>query len=127
MKKVIAIVALLVLVCSVAYAEIGNLKDMTTDELIALRTSIEQELIERGETKVLKVPAGTYIVGEDIPAGKYSISTKQIMATVLVNEYQEMFMVTPDEEVGKVTLKDGDKIQCSTTIFLTKYSGLKFD
>lgn len=127
MKKVIAIFVLLLIVCSVAYAETVNLKGMTTDELIVLKTAIEQELIDRGEAKSIKVPAGTYIVGEDIPDGKYSISTKQIMATVLINDYEEIYMVTPDEEVGKVTLKDGDTLQCSTGIILTKYTGLKFD
>lgn len=125
MKKLVAIIAVLVLLCGVAYAAV-ELSSMSTDELIKLKTSIEKELIDRGAVKSANIPAGEYVVGTDIPAGSYSISTTQILATIVYGDYN-MYVVTPEEGVGKVTLKDGDSFQCSSTITLTKYAGLSFD
>ena len=125
MKKILTVILLLVLTCSVAYAEI-NLSSMTTEELIALQTSITKELMDRGAMKSANVPAGEYIIGKDIPAGDYSISTTQIVASIVYGDFN-MYVVTPDAGVGKVTLKDGESFQCSSSITLTKYAGLNFD
>ena len=127
MKKIIAAIVVLVLFTGIAYAETVNLKGMSSEELIRLQTSILQELMDRGEVRSATIPAGIYTIGDDIPAGSYSISTKQIMASIAINEYEQLFIVTPDDGVGKITLKDGDVFECSTTVVLTKYSGLKFE
>lgn len=115
----------MVLLFSVALADV-DLATMTVDELITLKTQIEQELINRGAVKSATVPAGKYIVGKDIPAGDYSISTSQYMVVVTIGSLN-MYVVTPDEGVGKVTLNEGDSFECSSTIVLTKYAGLNFD
>ena len=125
MKKILTVILLVVLTCSVAYAEM-NLSSMTTEELIALQTSITKELMDRGAMKSASIPAGEYVIGKDIPAGDYSISTTQVLVTVIYGDFN-MYVVTPDDGVGKVSLKDGDSFQCSSTITLTKYAGLTFE
>ena len=125
MKKIVSVVLLLVLTCCVAYAEV-NLSTMTTEELITLRTSIVKELMDRGALKSANVPAGEYVIGKDIPAGDYSITTTQILVNVIYGDFN-MYMVTPDNSVGKITLKDGESFQFSSSITLTKYAGLSFN
>ena len=127
MKKFLSfLLAVLLLVPICACAEV-DVKALPTDELIKLRASIVDELMARGEMKSANVPAGEYTVGEDIPAGSYSITTDQIIVTVIINEYEGMYVVSPDSPVGKITLKDGDKFQISGNIVLEKYAGLSFE
>lgn len=127
MKRFLCFLVMVILVIpSLACAEI-DIKTLSTDELLSLKLLIIQELIDRGEVKSATVPAGEYIVGEDIPAGSYSMSTDQILVTVVVNEYDGMYVITPDNGIGKLVLKDGDKLQLTSTVILTKYSGLTFE
>ncbi|MBR2565639.1 MAG: hypothetical protein IKE29_13585, partial [Paenibacillus sp.] len=94
---------------------------------LALRVSIVDELMARGEMKSANVPAGEYVVGDDIPAGSYSITTDQLLVTIVIGDYDGMYVVSPDSPVGKLTLKAGDKIQITGKIVLTKYAGLSFE
>lgn len=111
---------------ALAVAEV-DVKALSTEELIALRLSIVQELMDRGEMKSATVPAGEYIVGEDIPAGSYSVTTDQILVTLIIGDYDGMYVVSPDSPIGKITLKAGDKIQVTSKVFLAKYAGLSFE
>ena len=127
MKKILcSLLVILLLVPVFASAEV-DVKMLSTEELIALRVSIVDELMARGEMKSANVPAGEYIVGEDIPAGSYSITTNQILVTIVIGDYDGMYVVSPDSPVGKITLKAGDKIQFTGGVVLTKYAGLSFE
>ena len=127
MKRVITLIITVFLLSQSALATEVDLKDMTLEDLIPLRIALVQELMDRGELKSATVPAGDYTVGTDIPAGSYSISTSQVMVSVVINEYEELFVVTPDNGVGKITLEEGDVFTCSSTIELQKYAGLSFE
>ena len=110
----------------IAMADV-DVKSLPTEELISLKLAIVQELMDRGEMKSATVPAGEYIVGEDIPAGSYSISTEQVLVTIVINDYDGLYMISPDTGVGKITLKEGDKIQFTSTVILSKFAGLSFE
>ena len=127
MKKVIAVFLSILLLSQIAYASDIDLKNISTEDLIKLKTSIMEELMDRGEQKSAQVPAGEYTIGTDIPAGSYSLSTDQIVVTVTVNGYEQMFVITPDDSVGKITLNDGDIFTNSSTIVMEKYSGITFE
>lgn len=127
MKKALScLLAVFLVVPVLAYADV-DVKSLSTEELIALRVSIAAELMDRGEMKSATVPAGEYIVGEDIPAGSYSITTNQILVTVVIGDYDGMYVITPDSPIGKLTLKADDKIQFTSTVVLTKFAGLSFE
>ena len=127
MKKFLGFLfAVLLLLPIFASAEV-DVKSLSTEELLALRVSIVDELMARGEMKSANVPAGEYVVGDDIPAGSYSITTDQLLVTIVVGDYDGMYVVSPDSPVGKLTLKAGDKIQITGKIVLTKYAGLSFE
>lgn len=127
MKRIVATLLAVLLLSHVTFASDIDLKGLSTDELIELRRAISQELVDRGEFKTATVPAGEYTIGTDIPAGDYSISTDAVMATVTVNSYEQLYVISPSDGVGKMTVIDGDTFATSTTIVLEQYSGLTFE
>ena len=73
MKRAISgLIAVLILLCSVSFAEIPDLTGLSAEELLRTKEEIERLLYEEGKTSELRI--GTYIVGEDIAEGTYSIS-----------------------------------------------------
>lgn len=54
-----------------ALADTVNLSSLSNEELVALLTQINQEIVDRGINKVAKLPQGAYIAGKDLPAGRY--------------------------------------------------------
>lgn len=76
MKKVIAIALALVLLLSVgaaAFADV-DLSGMSFEELVALKDQINLAIWNSQEWQEVTVPHGVWIVGEDIPAGKWTIT-----------------------------------------------------
>ncbi len=127
MKKFLGFLFVVLLLLPIFASAEVDVKSLSTEELLALRVSIVDELMARGEMKSANVPAGEYVVGDDIPAGSYSITTDQLLVTIVIGDYDGMYVVSPDSPVGKLTLKVGDKIQITGKIVLTKYSGLSFE
>ncbi len=127
MKRIPCLLLTIALLLPVFALADVDVKSLSTDELLSLRLAIVQELIDRGEMKSANVPAGEYTIGEDIPAGSYSITTEEILVSVVIGEYDGMYVVSRDSPVGKITLVDGDKIQFTGKVVLTKYAGLSFD
>ena len=128
MKKIIVLLFMSIMFSHLVFAATDiDLKSLSTEDLVALRQEINQELADRGEFKSATVPAGKYSIGTDIPAGEYSVSTSQILTTVTVNGYEQMYAITPKDGVGKITLKEGDSFETSSTVILEQYSGITFE
>lgn len=73
MKKIFSLLlALALLLPAMASTEI-DLSALSFADLVALRQQISQELITRPEWKEVTVPQGVWKVGEDIPAGHWTI------------------------------------------------------
>lgn len=125
MKKLVSLFAALMLIPSFSFAE-TDLSGMSVDDLVSLKTAIVGELMARDEVKIVTVPAGEYIVGEDIPAGKYSVATSASMVMLTVNEYKEAYVVTPNDPIGKLSLKNGDVLALSSGCDFSVYVGLGF-
>ena len=77
MKRIISIIAIIALLITlftpIALSDSIDLSSMSWDELVALSAKINAELMSRPEFKEVTVPRGAYKVGEDIPAGKWTI------------------------------------------------------
>lgn len=76
MKNIVSVfLCLVILSCAltVPAARAENVSEMSYERLIQLRQRVDQEIISRPEWKEVTVPAGIYKIGEDIPAGTYSI------------------------------------------------------
>ena len=74
MKKLF-IVLLIVLLAfpPLSFADSIDLSNLSFDELVSLREEINLALWKTEEWQQVTVPAGTYIIGKDIPAGHWTI------------------------------------------------------
>ena len=76
MKKFTCMLLLAVLMSCLllpACAEEIDLTTLTWEELLELKTAITLEQLTRDEWEEVEVPQGVYKVGEDIPAGKWTV------------------------------------------------------
>lgn len=79
MKKLLcAAMALILVSCFVLPigAESIDLSALTWDELVDLKAQITLEQMARDEWQEVEVPQGVYVVGEDIPVGKWTVRCK---------------------------------------------------
>ena len=74
MKKIFALL-LTTLMFAVPVCAAVDLSTMTDDEIIALRDSVDAEVIARGLKEV--IPAGVYVVGKDMVANRYTFTGQE--------------------------------------------------
>lgn len=131
MKRIASsLLALVLLIPCVALASFA-LSDMSIDELVTLRNEINAELMERGYEKEVTVPAGTYIIGKDIPAGTYTI--RHVSRSAMVTMYDEngrigeFHSVRENEIIGKMTMSNKQSVEISGgSVIFAPYVGLGF-
>ena len=83
MKKSIAILMTFFLLFATCAQAATNIRDISDEELISLYEKVTKEMKRRnlmsGEAITLR--EGQYIIGEDIPAGKYTIACTEVEDT----------------------------------------------
>lgn len=138
MKKTLAfaLVCLVLLPC-VALADV-DLSEMNFTQLINLEKQLQREIMSRPEWKEVTVPQGFWTVGVDIPAGTYTITKVNMLASIrvwgkAVQDYRSdggMILNTLLEDdnpaVGKIALKNGNILELSDPVIITPYKGLGF-
>jgi hypothetical protein len=148
MRKLLAILFLLVFTLSNANAQSFNFDGLSNDELIEMQARIITELSIRQGAKNIEMPAGTYTAGVDFPSGTYSVKTKGFFVQFLLyqdaNDMQIILDQTDDflksfsrmkqhilddeNGIGKIVIEDGNILNIiGGTIHLSPYSGLKID
>lgn len=101
------------------------------NHLKLLLVVIEQELQRRGFAQgEVVVPMGEYIVGEDIPAGVYTVVTGDSYCNLEVysngKKIHDYDSFDP-ETIGKLTLKDGQTVIVKyDSVTFSPYKGLGF-
>jgi len=139
MKRLISIICILFLTFSSVSAEIseGDLNQLkqafdqaSYDELMVLYNFLTSYIMSRSEWKEVSVPAGTWIVGEDIPAGTYSIKSTSVSCVVDITDKDDGFIlyngIFQNESIGKIELKDGYKIRLSGSVIFAPPALLGF-
>lgn len=76
MKKIMIFALALALISSAAFASV-DLSGMTFAELQELQKQVQLAMMETDEWQEVTVPAGTYEIGVEIPAGHWTISAAQ--------------------------------------------------
>lgn len=94
------------------------------------------------ESEQFTLPGGRYTVGEDIPAGSFSVRIETGLANLTVwganyNDYEtnngllvNILLQASDSnnnEIGKLVLEEGNIIDFTAPLVFTKYHGLSFD
>lgn len=82
-KLVIAFLILaLVPVTALAAPQTIDLDTMSYADLLSLRQSVDQAMMDSPEWKGVEVPQGAYAIGTDIPAGKYTIECADVFVMI---------------------------------------------
>lgn len=72
MKRFLLVFVFFLCICAFSAAEV-DLSGMSYDELAALKNRINKAMWESEDFQSVIVPQGRWVVGEDIPEGKYTI------------------------------------------------------
>lgn len=142
MKRIFSVIVMILLISSIsvsAFAKGVDVAKMTTDELLELRESINQELNTRFQTEPTKFYNGVYLVGSDIKAGKYVLSFEKKSENswfiyvetsyadrpeVTSNEDQKLIDTEYNEgETAFINLEEGMKLEISGAESMTISSG----
>lgn len=134
MKKLVALIlaALLLTGCALAEDWQAKLAEYSLEELQAMAAAYDAEIIRRTKES-FEVPTGTYIVGEDLPAGTYSVDYVNNAGILGLYDSQRALdtddpyffeIVSKTERIGKVTLKAGDILTVDATVSFSLYKGL---
>ena len=145
MKKLLTIILILALaVPAAAFADLPDISNLSYDELVQLKDSINLAMWNSQEWQEVTVPQGIWIVGEDIPAGTWTVKCATDSFSVVsfgdtLNEmgtdieytqyYHYETITSPDSNIYEKdkditeytsTVKDGDyiKIEYSSVIFM---------
>lgn len=129
MKKILCVLLIVCFLPVVALSE--DLSSMSYDELIELHRQLVKEIMSRPEWKEVEVPAGKWIIGEDIPEGSYSVTPVKNSSVINVygnNSYgiPDLIYLSDGETYGKLVLKDGMEIDISSPVIFAPVKGLGF-
>ena len=112
----------MLLFVSCSAAEGIDLSGLPYDELVKLQRQVTLEVMSRPEWKEVKLPAGQWVVGEDIPAGSYSVTGTADDGVFAVYDRDHHYIVSKFLEagdvIGKFAVEDGCVFDLSGTVIL---------
>lgn len=136
MKKLIALILTALLLLSAACAEDwqDKLAEYSLEELQTMAAAYSAEIIRR-TTESFEIPKGTYIIGEDIPAGTYRLERLNSSGSVKAwadekatkDAYGYFFyesLTRDDPVIGKLKLQAGNIIELESTVKFSLYKGV---
>lgn len=133
MKRILSAIIFITILCSFAAAE-TDLKTLSYNELLELHHQLDAEIMSRSEWKEVDIPTGEWVIGEDIPAGNYSVSTTHELGGI-ITVYQDsekddlesdMFVIQKTAPIGKLVLKDGMVLEILVPVSFSPAIGLGF-
>jgi len=135
MRKLITLILILAMFLpAIALADLPDISGLSTDELIELNHLIQMKLFSEKLNDGIRIPQGTYIIGEDIPAGSYRVliegdsGSYQLYRgnTLILNGIVGTYFNL--NEVGRIILSDGNVLQLNQCVFIFyPYTGLSFE
>ena len=90
MKRVLSLLIVLSLFPVIALADLPDVSGLSFDELIELRHQVNIALWKSEEWQEVVVPIGVYKIGEDIPVGKWTISSAD------TSDYSDIYLMYTD-------------------------------
>lgn len=147
MKKLFSLFLAALLFYSSAAADPVDLSGMSFDELVALRDQLNLAIWNSQEWREVTVPAGVWIVGQDIPAGHWSIrvaakkdffyvscfdalneieqrpasGARLVQQKIASPGYSAFGEINP--ESADLILEDGWFFKCGGSVIFTPYTG----
>ena len=133
MKKIISTLLVIFLLVGPAYASAPDLSSLTADELLDVIRTAQALLFSDQLVNGVRVPQGTYVIGEDIPAGTYRIEITDGTGYYDVYDKPNGYLVHSGitgksynvTEIGKITLEDGNVLELvNSTFIFYPYTGI---
>ena len=137
MKKLITIILAVALILPIAArADLPDISGLTNEELKELNNQIQLRLFSEKLVNGVEVPAGEYIVGQDIPADIYRMEVIYPKSGGMLTIYQsddkkrtleETYLgeFWGIEKIGKAELNDGNLFKVhGNSLRLFPYTGL---
>ena len=104
MKKLFTVFLIVTfLVPCFALADLPDLSDLSYEELVKLRGMVQRAIWDTDEWQSVTVPAGVYRIGDEIPAGHWTIQTS-VYSLVAIH-------------YGKKLTEPGTEIDYSTSLY----------
>ena len=120
MKKVLALIVVMILLIPSVFAEGLDVESLTVDELMQYRKEIQDELTKRQASDPAMFFSGTYVVGVDIRAGRYILyidAASNLYAEVSLSRADEsdnsFWKQIRENETFYLELYDGDELSVS--------------
>lgn len=115
MKKLFVVLLALALLCASSVAEGIDLSGMSFDELVALRQQVDQAIMQSDGWQEVEVPAGVYTIGEDIPAGRWSVSASSYLVTFTLYPEKSDYTNQTYNFITTSAIQSGDSytLECS--------------
>lgn len=117
MKKMLVILILVCMTIPLACAEDVDISGLSYDELLILRSRVDAAILECEEWQEVTVPVGIWKVGEDIPAGKWTLRCAS-------DKYSFVTIGTKLRDNGLSISTTGDHY-ASSTVFSPNYKDFK--
>ena len=73
MKKLIAIILIIALLLPAAAFSENPFSEYTVEQLYIILAAVREEILQKSQWDEVTVPPGHYVIGEDIPAGHWTI------------------------------------------------------
>ncbi len=147
MKRFLCVAVVLVFIPLISFADFPDISGLSYDELVQLKDQINLAIWNSNEWQEVTVPGGTWKIGEDIPAGHWSIrlAAKHDYAYIYYFEEPDEFgkpyargtkhlyqaIATEDWNVFEneyihsydIDMKDGWYFYCEKSTIFTPYAG----
>lgn len=81
MKKLLVALLVVAMMISTAMAEGIDLSGLSYEDLLELRQQVDAAIWASDGWQEVKVPAGVYVIGEDIPSGRWSVTPSDRLST----------------------------------------------
>lgn len=147
MKKLLPFFLAALLFCFAAIADPVDLSGMSFEELVALRDQLNLAIWNSQDWQEVTVPEGIWVVGQDIPAGHWSIrvaaekdyfyiscfdalnelekrpasGARLVQQEIASPGYSAFGEITP--ESADLILEDGWFFKCNGAVIFTPYTG----
>ena len=148
MKKFfVLLLSVLILSSGISAAEDIDLSGLSFEQLVALRERLNLAIWSSREWQEVTVPAGVWVIGQDIPAGHWSIRVAGDCDVILVSYFDKLddaglsvgsgaylfnqTIATPglsgfgevNAETMDIDMQDGWFFKCDGAVIFTPYAG----
>ena len=106
--------------------------DIPYENLLHIRNQLDEEILARGDWTEIEILAGSWTVGQDIPAGFYSVASvggkRTSFNVVSADAYRSRSYYSIEENgvVGKIELKDGMVLEIARPLIFAAPKSLGF-